>query len=144
MNAHYPSLIASSLPLAESVPSPASALSLSTGFLVIAIGALIVLARLVSDLRARVCALENARENSPPPAPVALTPAPPPPAALPSVRSGDSADTISPDVLAVIAAAIHVTLGREARIVGVTPARIEDHTWSLEGRRQIFHSHKVR
>ena len=46
-------------------------------------------------------------------------------------------------VLAVIAAAVHVTLGRRARVVSVSPVRV-DGDWAREGRRQIFASHRVR
>jgi len=131
---------------AETPPASGGGLSLCTGLLVVALAALLVLGRLVAELRSRVYTLENAGSSRP-----ALTaPASTSSAATVSSSAPTSApcpassDSIPPEILAVIAAAIHVTLGREARIVGVTPARLDDHTWSLEGRRQIFHSHKVR
>jgi hypothetical protein len=45
--------------------------------------------------------------------------------------------------LAVIIAAVHATHEGRARIVGVTPQG-DNQGWSLEGRRAILHSHKVR
>lgn len=57
----------------------------------------------------------------------------------------------SPEVLAVITAAVAVTFGRKARITAIglhhphAPS-VESLMlqWSLEGRRQIYSSHKVR
>ncbi len=58
----------------------------------------------------------------------------------------------SPELRAVIAAAVYVTLGPDARIASVEPARRMAATnvdpqmfaWSLEGRRQIHGGHRVR
>jgi len=53
-------------------------------------------------------------------------------------------------IAAAIAAAVHVTLGASAKVTSVTPVppavSVENLmlTWSLEGRRQIYTSHKVR
>jgi hypothetical protein len=51
----------------------------------------------------------------------------------------------------VIAAAVHAALGASAKVTSVTlqpeqPVSVENLmlTWSLEGRRQIYTSHKVR
>lgn len=49
----------------------------------------------------------------------------------------------SPITLVLIAAAVHATLGRRARVHAVLPAEASVH-WAQEGRRQIFASHKVR
>ena len=64
--------------------------------------------------------------------------------------SSPAAD-ISPEIEAAIAAAVHVTLGASASVTSVTlqpaqPVSVENLmlTWSLEGRRQIYTSHKVR
>ena len=58
---------------------------------------------------------------------------------------------ISSEVEAAIAAAVHVTLGASATVTSVVlqhpkPVSVENLmlTWSLEGRRQIYTSHKVR
>lgn len=62
-----------------------------------------------------------------------------------------SAAPVPPDVAAVIAAAVYAALGDSARITAVVP---KDHltvnvdnlmlTWSLEGRREIYSSHRIR
>ena len=49
-----------------------------------------------------------------------------------------------PHILAAIAAACHVQLGANARIVSITSGSDTKQVWSLEGRRQIFASHQVR
>ena len=58
---------------------------------------------------------------------------------------------LAPEIAAVIAAAVHVTLGASARVTSVSlqpelPVSLENSPliWSLEGRRQIYTSHKVR
>lgn len=58
---------------------------------------------------------------------------------------------LAPEIEAAIAAAVHVTLGASATVTSVTlqpaqPVSVENLmlTWSLEGRRQIYTSHKVR
>ncbi len=70
------------------------------------------------------------------PAPVAAAAAPVATAAAPaSVASADGA------LVAVIAAAAHVALGSAVRVVSVQPASTE---WGVQGRRDIFTSHKFR
>jgi hypothetical protein len=48
------------------------------------------------------------------------------------------------DIAVVIAAAIHASLGHGTRVVSITPVGGDRGAWSLEGRRTILHSHKVR
>jgi hypothetical protein len=57
----------------------------------------------------------------------------------------------SPEVLAVIAAAVAVTAGPRARIAEVVPVKTPPPSvemlmqqWSVEGRRQIYSSHQIR
>ena len=52
----------------------------------------------------------------------------------------------SPEILAVIAAAVHTTLGRSAHIVSVSTDEDETDalTWAAEGRRAIYATRKVR
>jgi Na+-transporting methylmalonyl-CoA/oxaloacetate decarboxylase gamma subunit len=62
------------------------------------------------------------------------------PVATPAPATAEDAGRL----IAIISAAIHVTLaGRSHRIVSVTHSA-EHQDWSREGRRQIFSSHKVR
>jgi hypothetical protein len=54
-------------------------------------------------------------------------------------------DVIAPEILAVISAAVHVTLAGQFRVIGVVPiAANEARTWSVEGRREVFRSHQLR
>ena len=62
-----------------------------------------------------------------------------------------AANEIAPEVAAAIAAAVHVVLGASAQVTSATlqpdaAVDIGNHTliWSIEGRRQIYTSHKVR
>lgn len=86
------------------------------------------------------------------PAPVVAAPAPvsapapvaPAPVAAPAVVEGED-----PALLAVLAAAVAVTLGPKARIVGVSPVHQGQSisaitAWSMEGRREIYLSHRIR
>ena len=58
---------------------------------------------------------------------------------------------IAPEILAVIATAVHVVLaGRPHKIhsivpqVGMASVTLNQQAWSMEGRRQIFQSHRIR
>ncbi len=69
---------------------------------------------------------------------------PQPVAAVPSAPAVPPADSaIDPATLAIIAAAVHVTVGGPYRIHAITAA---DHPvdWAREGRRHHFASHQVR
>jgi hypothetical protein len=57
------------------------------------------------------------------------------------------ATSIRPEIAAVIAAAIAVTFDRPHRLVSVQPVQTPVpylNVWALEGRTQIFQSHKIR
>ena len=72
--------------------------------------------------------------SSPAAAPVVL-----PPKSLPV------AGPVPPEILAVIAAAVSVVLGRAHRVVSVQQSPTpEMNVWALEGRMKQFMSHKVR
>ncbi len=77
----------------------------------------------------------DARVKTAPVSPVAT--------AAPAVASEPPPGTIPAEVVAVIAAAVHVTLGGRHRIHSVTPA-LSPVDWAREGRREIFASHKLR
>jgi len=51
---------------------------------------------------------------------------------------------IPPETVAAISAAVHTTLRGRLRILSVGEINAQRQAWSLEGRRQVFHSHKVR
>lgn len=68
-----------------------------------------------------------------------------------AVTTPTSAATVPSDVAVIIAAAVYAALGDSARVTAVVP---KDHltvnvdnlmlTWSLEGRREIYSSHRIR
>jgi Na+-transporting methylmalonyl-CoA/oxaloacetate decarboxylase gamma subunit len=60
--------------------------------------------------------------------------------AEPAAKNG----TIPPETVAAISAAIHTTLRGRHRILSVGEINVQRQAWSLEGRRQVFSSHKVR
>ena len=87
------------------------------------------------------------------PTPPDLTP-PVAPAAAPEVISVpvvSAPNALDAEVVAIISAAVHLTLGASAYVTSVS-LQAEPSvslganmlTWSLEGRRQIYTSHKVR
>ncbi|MDX2188060.1 MAG: OadG family transporter subunit [Opitutaceae bacterium] len=63
-----------------------------------------------------------------------LPPAPTPPEATP----------LAEDIAVVIAAAVHMTCGPNARVASVVVVEPPSHTWGIEGRRHIHSTHKVR
>jgi len=98
------------------------------------------LRRQVADLKAAAQARPAVPSTSP-----AAAPAPVAAAVKPAVADG----ALSPQLMAVIAAAIRHTLGdTRHRIVSFTKAatpEADGHSlWSVEGRREVFHSHVVR
>ena len=116
--------------------APAELLKFETALLLLVTAGLLVLAKIVSDLRAEVRGLRGptaSEENRPLPAP-ATAPAAPPQATCP--------DEIPADVFTAIVSAVYCTLDDHHRIVSVSPA--ESLAWSREGRRSIFRSHTFR
>lgn len=67
-----------------------------------------------------------------PGAPASATPSPTTPAG-----------SVAPEIVALIAAAVHLTVGAGHRIVAISPVPHNAH-WAMEGRRQIFASHRPR
>ena len=53
-------------------------------------------------------------------------------------------DTIAPETVAAISAAIHTALRSRLRILTIGQVSADRQAWSAEGRRQVFASHKVR
>lgn len=113
--------------------SAAEALKLETAVLLLVTAGLLILAKIVSDLRAEVRALRGApaRESEPRQRPD------PSPAAAPQ-----KTPEVPAEVFTAIVAAVYCTLGDQHRVVSVSPA--ESLMWSREGRRSIFRSHTFR
>ena len=80
---------------------------------------------------------------TPPPAPVVM---PAPVAATVGAPTPPAFSETSPEILAVIAAAIAVVIGKAHRVVAVQPTVPAPslNVWALEGRVEQFMSHRVR
>ena len=106
-----------------------------TGLVVVfvALGSIWGLTELTGFFFKRAAAREPQGAPQPAPAPAAASPEP----------AATAPEAISPEIFAVIATAIHVTLGGRFRIQTITPVE-HPRDWAQEGRRQIFASHKVR
>jgi hypothetical protein len=113
------------------IASAAEILKFETALLLLVTAGLLVLAKIVSDLRCEVRGLRG--QTAPEPQPLSTRAAPP--HAMPS-------DEIPADVFTAIASAVYCTLDGNHRIVSVSPA--ESLAWSREGRRSIFRSHTFR
>jgi hypothetical protein len=53
-------------------------------------------------------------------------------------------EVIDAGILAAIAAAVAVVVRHPHHIIAVQPDAGAQHAWSAEGRREIYHSHRVR
>ena len=117
----------------------AEILKFETALLLLVTAGLLVLAKIVSDLRAEVRSLRGApASESKPLQAQSTTPA----TASAVAPQTPPSDEIPADVFSAIAAAVYCTLGDTHRVVSVTPA--ESLAWSREGRRSIFRSHTFR
>jgi len=108
-------------------------LKFETALLVLVTAGLLVLAKMLSDLRAEVRSLRVAGGSKPAAVPSSAPASGPQPA---------PDNGIPPDIFAAIVCAVHYTLGDTHHIVSVSPA--ESLMWSREGRRSIFRSHSIR
>jgi hypothetical protein len=111
--------------------------SISTALLFLLVVSQAVMVAALVKLQARIDAL---LEQGAPPALISAAPA----AGAPAAHASSATLAVTGEMLAVIAAAVHVTLAGRAQIVGITPIQSEERAWSLEGRRQIFQSHTLR
>jgi len=107
----------------------AEIIKFESAILVVVLVGLIVLAKMVSDLRAEVKRLGG---------PAAAAPR----QEAASRAASPASEAIEPDVFAAIVSAIHFTLGENHHVVSISP--VESMMWSREGRRSIFGSHSVR
>jgi hypothetical protein len=122
------------LPAAFSAVDPEMpGLLVLAGFLALT-GLLIYLWLTVRQLRAAVRLLEG-RLESPAPAPVQA------PAAA---RVSPEPEMIDEGVLTAIAAAVATIFKQPHRIVAVQPDAGAQLAWSSEGRRELYHSHRIR
>ena len=119
----------------------AEGLKFETALLLLVTAGLLVLAKIVSDLRAEVRGLRGtpAPESNHLPA---AAPAATPPTLSAVAPSTPPAAEIPADVFAAVVSAVYFTLGEQHRIISVSPG--ESLAWSREGRRSIFRSHTFR
>lgn len=118
-------------------PSP---ISFAEALLLLAVAALLVATFQLRRVARRLSVLEARLGPAPLPPTAALHPVST--GTAPSMAVGNS--QLAPDIQAVLAAAVHATLGESARVVAITDGVESTHAWSLEGRRQIFASHQIR
>lgn len=116
----------------------APAISLTDALLLLVFAGLLLVAYHLHRIGRQLAALAvqpaaSVERPAPRVAPVALAPVP--------VGAGEGPP---PEIQAAIAAAVYVLLGESARVVAITEGAETSQVWSLEGRRQIFASHRVR
>jgi hypothetical protein len=109
------------------VESPTSLIDFKTALLLIVTVALFAVSKKLVGLHRRIEVLETT---------------PPFPSASSNPTKPD--DTIAPETVAAISAAVHTTLRSRLRILTVGQVSAARQAWSAEGRRQVFDSHKVR
>jgi hypothetical protein len=74
----------------------------------------------------------------------AVAPAPQPQTSAPVAARPATAGQPSPEILAVIAAAVHTAVGTSSRIVSIATDDDDANVWAVEGRRAIYATRKVR
>lgn len=121
-----PLVLAAARPLAQTEDS-VSLFDLKTVLLIVVTATLFFVAFKLMHMHRRLEALETA--------------SPFPPAVLPSAPTKAS---LPPQTVAAISAAVHTTLSSRHKILSIGESNSDRQAWSLEGRRQVFHSHKVR
>lgn len=62
-----------------------------------------------------------------------------------AVQAASSNDEVTPELVAVLTAAAMSTLGRPVRILEISAGKMAaQRSWSQEGRREIYLSHRIR
>lgn len=108
------------------------------------VGLLALIVSLVAIIQ--VAGLRRDFSQSATPATATATPATATPAAASAPAAGSAfaapvGDGITPETVAVIAAAVHSVMGASARIVAIKP---QDTNWGQAGRHSVLSSHKIR
>ena len=127
---------------------PSNIFDLFQGIAILALaGVLIHLWLTVNRLHRTVRRLQDEVESPPipPPAPRVPAPAPSPaPAPAPAIVKAPEPAAFDEGVLTAIAAAVAMVVRQPHRIVAIQPDAAAQRAWSAEGRREIYHSHKIR
>lgn len=114
----------------ETASQSSEPISVQTALLIVIAAALVFLAILHSKLHRRINKVEADSETS---------------SRAPFAQNANATtDAIPPEVVAAISAAVHTTLGSNHRILALGQPCPHRQAWSLEGRRQVFDSHRVR
>lgn len=131
-------------PVVFALASPSAAggavISLTDALLLLCLAGLLVAVYQLNRLLRQLEGIERKLATGVPRQELGL-PAGPAVSRAPAVAANEE---LPPHILAAIAAACHVQLGANARIVSITSGSDTKQVWSLEGRRQIFASHQVR
>lgn len=77
----------------------------------------------------------------PEPAAAAVESAPPVDLEHPPAAAAVSASGISPEIVAVIAAAVHTAVGKGHKVVAI---KTQDSNWEKAGRQSVLGSHRIR
>lgn len=103
-------------------------ISVQAAIMLLMAGAIFYCLTTVANLRRRLDRLSAKARTSPGSRPAAST-----------------AGEVPLEIAAAISAAVYETLGADYRVLAVTPVAPQGaSSWSLEGRREVFHSHQVR
>ena len=94
----------------------------------------------------RLCRTVRRLEESIAQAPLSRAPQalPPTPAPAPSLLKTPEPEAIDEGVLTAIAAAVALMVRQPHRIVAIQPDAGAQLAWSAEGRRELYHSHRIR
>jgi hypothetical protein len=121
-------LLVCSLALVFDESQTSSGISLQTAITVILAVTVVFCAKKIMDMHERIVALESTKRVK----------------ATGATDGVLASEPIAQEVVAAISAAVVATFGRGARIVKMNQSAQDSHAWSVEGRRNIFHSHSVR
>jgi hypothetical protein len=90
-----------------------------------------------------ICALTAWLIKTLVPTPVAAAVAPAPPVDMepPPAAAERAASGVSPEIVAVVAAAVHSAVGKGARVVSI---KTQDSNWEKAGRQAVLGSHRLR
>lgn len=121
-----PSIVVFASTTAQATPVPPDSVDMRTALLFVVLVVLVFCIKVVSEMRFRMQRLE---------AHIAEPPA---------QAQRETPDDIPPEIVAAITAAIVATVGTSHRIIAVAPLTHDNMAWSMEGRRQVFQSHKLR
>lgn len=121
----------------ETTESAAAVIDFQSALMLVMVVCLAFMAKALADLNRRVCDLTETRPGMPATAGSS--------AGRPTTATPPADVALMPATLAAITAAVYATFEHPVQIIAVDEVTAEQaRHWSLEGRRQIFTSHRVR